>query len=556
MTFIKNNILWIVLVIIFTIPTFWNLLRPGFFSMQDDLQAFRIQQLDKCLEDYQIPCRWVPDGGYGYGYPQFNYYPPLPYYVGALLHRVGFQYIDSVKILFVAGYILSALTMFVLVSSLFKSKWAGFVSAVVYTYIPYKAVEVYVRGALSEFWAQIFFPLIFLFIYKLIKTGKQKYLIILAVSIALLALTHTLMTMIFAPAAILWAVYWLWDEKWNNLLNVVWSGLIGFLLSAFYLLPVAFERKFVHIESMLSGYFDYRAHFVSLHKLFFSTEWGYGSSGFPDEKLNLSLGIIQWLIGIVAVVLALVNFKKDKKKSLLVIGLGFLSLASIFMMHMKSSFIWSELPFLWYMQFPWRFLALSIFLLCLLSGIFILYFKKSKYVIGVLVVTVAIVTNLSFFVPKDWLYITDTDKFSGVSWQKQMTISIFDYLPIYSILPPINEAPKLPEIMDGKAEVIGYKKGSDFQYGTINITEDASIRFPLFDFPGMTVKVNGEKVEHYNNDCRGHDFCYGLISIDLPIGDYDVEVRLLDTPIRKIGNYLTILGMIVIAFLLVRKKHD
>ena len=95
----KKNIVWIILVVIFIIPTFWKLVRPGFFSMQDDLQAFRVYEMDKCFDDGQIPCRWVPDAGYKYGYPQFNYYPPSIYYVGAVMHRAGIQYIDAVKIL-------------------------------------------------------------------------------------------------------------------------------------------------------------------------------------------------------------------------------------------------------------------------------------------------------------------------------------------------------------------------------------------------------------------------------------------------------------------------
>lgn len=549
-----SKLFWYTLVVIFTIPAIWNLLKPGFFPMQDDLQAFRVQQMDKCFSDFQIPCRWVPDAGYGYGYPQFNYYPPTPYYVGAILHRIGFQYIDTVKILFVAGYVLSALTAFLLISELFKDKWAGFVSALLYTYIPYKAVEVYVRGALSEFWAQIFFPLIFYLIYKVIKTGKVSFTISLGVSIALLATTHTLMTIIFAPVAVLWAIYWLYTEKWQNLYKIIHSGFIGFGLSAFYLLPVAFERQFVHIESMLSGYFDYRAHFVSLYKLFVSNEWGYGSSGFPNEKLNLSLGIVHWVVGIGAGVFALFKYRSNKSFSLITIYILLATLFSIFMIHMKSSFIWVKLPFLWYMQFPWRFLALSIFLLCILSGLFIIFSGKLKYMLGVVIITIAIITNISFFVPKDWLYITDSDKFSGLSWQKQMTISIFDYLPIYATLPPINEAPKIPEIMDGKAEVAEYKKGSDFQYGTVKVLEDASIRLPLFDFPGMEVRVNGEKIEHYNNDCRGTDFCYGLISINLPVGEYKIEVELTDTPIRSVGNYISLASIIVVAIFLFRKN--
>ena len=546
--------MWLSLVIIFTIPAFWNLLRPGFFPMQDDLQAFRIQQMDKCLDDFQIPCRWVPDAGYGYGYPQFNYYPPLPYYIGAVIHRVGIQYIDTVKILFIAGYILSAITLFVLVSEL-TNKWSGFVASVLYTYIPYKAVEVYVRGALSEFWAQVFFPLILWAIYKLIKTGKNSYIVLMGLSIAFLATTHALMTMIFTPIAILWAIYWLYIVKWKELSKIIKGGILGFGLSAYFLLPVLFEKKFAHVDSVLSGYFDYRAHFVSLYKLFISREWGYGSSGFPNELLNLSLGLVQWIAAIGAVVLAFILFKKYKEKSVLTIGLGFLTLLSIFMIHMKSSFIWAKLPFLWYLQFPWRFLAVSIFLLCLLSG-FLTYFSgKFKYVLGTILITTSIILNIGFFIPKDWVNITDTDKFSGVSWQKQMTISIFDYLPIYAELPPINEAPPVPEVLDGSALFVNYKKGSASQVGVVKVIEDATIRLPLFDFPGMQVKVDGKVIEYINNDCRLEKFCYGLITFNLPEGEHKIEARLTNTPVRTIGNVVTLLSIIGLV-VLVRKKNE
>jgi hypothetical protein len=517
--------------------------------MQDDLQAFRVQQMDKCFSDFQIPCRWVPDAGYAYGYPQFNYYPPLPYYVGAVLHRTGIQYIDVVKILFIVGYVLSAIAMYILVSEL-TNKWSGFVASVLYTYIPYKAVEVYVRGALSEFWAQIFFPLILLYIYKLVKTRKNSYLLLMGVFIAFLATTHALMTMIFAPIAILWALYWLYLQKGKNISKIVWAGVLGVGLSAFFLLPVIFEKKFAHVDSVLSGYFDYRAHFVSLYKLFISREWGYGSSGFPNEKLNLSLGIVQWLVGIGAGILAIFNYNKNKKISLITFYILLTTLFSIFMIHMKSSFIWAKLPFLWYLQFPWRFLAISIFLLCLLSGFFIYFSGRFKYILGVILIILSFLLNISFFVPKDWLDINDSDKFSGISWQKQMTISIFDYLPIYATLPPIKEAPPIPEVLDGKALFNDYKKGSNFQTGKVEVLEDATIRLPLYDFPGMQVKVDNKKVEHYNNDCRGQEFCYGLISLKLPDGNHMVEVRLTDTPVRKIGNLISLVSIISIIILL------
>ncbi|MDI6785138.1 MAG: hypothetical protein QMD92_00355 [bacterium] len=546
----KNKFFWILLVIIFTIPACSNLLRSGFFSMQDDLQAFRVQQLDKCLDDGQIPCRWVPDAGYGYGYPQFNYYPPSVYYFGAILHRVGFEYIDTVKILFILGYIASAIAMFVLVDSLI-GHWSAFVSSVLYTYVPYKAVEVYVRGAMSEFWALTFFPLIFWAIYKFIKTEKKRYFIWFSFFLSLLLTTHNLMSLIFAPVAIVWTIYWIVLEKKIKLWSrITMSGLLGVGLAAFFTLPVLFEKKFAHVDSVLSGYFDYRAHFVSLYKIFISREWGYGSSGFPNEKLNLSVGIIQWVVGIGAVVLALINYRKNKKFSVLTLLLFILSLFTVFMIHMKSSFIWAQLPVLWWLQFPWRFLSVSIFLLAILSGLAVYLFKKFKIILGVFLIFFSIILNIDFFVPKDWLNITDLDKFSGASWQKQMTISIFDYLPIYAQFPPINEAPDLPEILDGNALIKDYQKGSNFQIGEIEVLEDATIRIPLYDFPGMQVKVDNKKIDHYNNDCRGQEFCYGLITFKLSRGEYQIETRLTDTPVRKIGNYLTLISIFIIIWLI------
>jgi hypothetical protein len=77
---LKTHIYW-VLVILFTVPVFVSLLRPGYFWMQDDMQAFRIFEMNKCFSDWQIPCRWVPDMGYQYGYPQFEFYPPSVYYL-------------------------------------------------------------------------------------------------------------------------------------------------------------------------------------------------------------------------------------------------------------------------------------------------------------------------------------------------------------------------------------------------------------------------------------------------------------------------------------------
>ena len=553
---VKRKIFWIILIALLTIPTFLSLIRPGFFPMQDDLQAFRVYEMDKCIQDWQIPCRWVPDAGYQYGYPQFNYYPPSVYYLGEILHKAGFQYIDTVKILFAAGYILSAIFMFLLVSE-FLDNFSGFISAMIYSYVPYKAVEVFVRGAMSEFWSLVFYPLIFWAVYKLIKTSKVKYVALLAISLGLLLTTHLLMAMIFSLSAIIWTVYWLIKEKkLKEIYKVIAGVVLGIGFAAFFVLPVLLERQYAHTETLTEGYFGYLQHFVNIYKLFFSREWGYGSSGFPNEKLNLSTGLVQWIFGLITLGLGsfyLISRKKKNYASLAVV-LGILELFTLFMIHVKSSFIWSGVPILAWLQFPWRFLTVSIFLLAILAGIGVYLMSRFKIWIGLAFVVVAFVLNVGYFVPKSWENITDVDKFSGVSWQKELTISIFDYLPIYAKLPPITAAPPQPEVLEGVANFSNYTKGSDFQKGVINVTKDALIRLPLFDFPGMVTRIDGKEVTHWNNDCRKEPFCLGLITFRVPAGSHTIEVKLTNTPIRTAGNYLSLVSFVVIGVLLVVRK--
>lgn len=552
--FLKKVNIWI-WVFLITIPTFYSILRPGFFPMQDDLQAFRIHQMHECIKDFQIPCRWVPDAGYQYGYPQFNYYPPGVYYLGEVFHLFGFQIIDSVKILFVLGFILSAFTMFLFLKA-FLGNFPAFVGATLYTYMPYKAVEVYVRGAMSEFWSLVIFPLIFWSSLKLIKTGKLKYVGFFASSIGLLLLTHNLMSMIFMPVVFVWIITLIVvEKKWNFLFKVFFGAFLGIGLAAFFSLPVLLEKPFAHLETLLGGYFDYRQHFVDLYQIFVSNHWGYGSSYLgPGDDLIFSTGHIQWVLGFTAVLLALFHYKKNKKISILVTILFFTTLLVLFMMHMRSSFIWERLPILLYLQFPWRFLAVSIFLLSTLSAVAIYLlsgfkFKKIHLFAGIFSIILVFILYGNFFKPQKWIDISDNEKFSGPLWEKQLTISIFDYLPIYAKFPPVTKAPLLPEVLEGEVKFINYNKGSDYQAGEVYATKQSTIRLPLFDFPGMTVFVDDKKIKHINNDCRGQDFCLGLITFDILSGRHIIKAELKDTPVRSIGNTISLLSLVILGYI-------
>lgn len=558
--YFQKYTVWIFLIL--TIPTFSSLLRPGFYTMHDDLQAFRVHQLDKCIQDLQIPCRWVPDMGYGYGYPQFNYYPPSVYYLAEVFHLVGFQFIDTIKIIVILGLTLSALFMY-----LFLKEWIGklpgFVGGMLYAYAPYKAVDVYVRGAFSEFFALVIFPLLFWSSYRLIKNSNLKNFAFFAISVSLLLLTHNLMSLIFFPVLGIWILTWIiLERKWKLIIKFLLGGLLGIGLAAFFTLPVAFERKYAHIESIIGGYFDYRLHFANLNQIFISNFFDYGSSVWgPDDDISMSTGQIHWTLGFFSVFLALYSFKKYPKLSALTFVLSGITLFSLFLIHQKSSFIWSQIKFLEYLQFPWRFLANTVFLLSILSAVMLFFLGKISFktlknvdvIVGGFIIVLAFFLYGNFFKPHTWLNITDEDKFTGESWEKQLTVSIFDYLPIYAKLPPVKKAPDLPEVLEGDVKFNEYKKGSNFQKGELEVSKESLIRLPLFNFPGMQVISNGEVISHWHDDCRNQEFCLGLITFKLEPGRYSVEARLTDTPVRTIGNSLTLFSFVVLLMLAFRK---
>ncbi len=549
----KSTLPWLILVVLLTLFSFKSLLRPGYFPMHDDMQAMRVLQMDKCFRDGQIPCRWVPDMGYGYGYPQFIYYSPLPYYVMEAVHLLGVPILDSVKAGIVLSFILSGVAMFILGKSLWGN-WGGLIAALFYVYAPYRASDVYTRGAVGEFWALVFLPLIFWAIWEYVKNEKFKYIAFLALSYGGLLTTHNITSIAFTPLVCLWALFSLWYfKKWPVFWKLLAGGVWGAGLAAFFIFPVMFERQYVHVETMVSGYFNYLAHFISLRQLFFSTHWGYGSSELgPNDDLSFNFGILHWLFSFLALIAAFFAAKKEKIFKV-VIFLALAGLAAIFMTHQRSVFVWSHLPFLTYFQFPWRFLAIATFIFSLLPGalIFFLKDKTRAVVLGAVMVAGVIFFNAFYFNPRVWYQISDKEKFSGELWEKQLTISIFDYLPIFAKAPPGQKAPDRPQIIKGKAKVLDFQKGTDWQRGKLTVYEDAAVELPLYDFPGFRVLVDDRKVE------TNHNNPLGLITFNLPAGEHSFSVKLKRTPIRWLGDLTSLLSFLGLggAFIYVKLKH-
>lgn len=542
---LTKKIFWGFLLLFLTVFSFKDLLQPGYFSMHDDLQIGRLYQMDLCIRDGQFPCRWVPDMGYGYGYPLFNFYPPLPFYVGEIIHIIGFSFIDSIKILFILGLVFSGLFAYLLGKELW-GKYGGIVVGIFYLYAPYHAVDVYVRGALNEFWGLVFLPAVFLAIYKIVKEGKKIHIFFLALSFGLLLLSHNLIAAFSSPVLVIWGLFLIWylKKSWHKIIPLFAGALWGLGLASFFTFPVMFEQKFTHIETMFMGYFNYLAHFATVNQLFFSRFWGFGPSVWGiDDGMPFMVGQAHWIIGIVFTVIFFVLWLEKKSKESLAVGLFFvLFLFSAFLAHERSSFIWTAVPILANVQFPWRFVGFSSFFVSIISGSTFLFIKDEKraQILALIMISGVVLANYSFFKPENVIPATDNQKlFSAKGWNKLQTDAIFDYLPIYAYMPPVKAAPDQPWFVEGTGGITDFKKGTDWEQFSVSVVSSkATIRLPLYDFPGMTVWVDGRKV------ATTHDKDLGLITFEIASGISSIKVKLTNTPVRSVSNIISLFSWI------------
>lgn len=541
----------ILVFVILMLPAIAWLMQPGYFPMHDDLQVMRQLEMNKCFEDWQIPCRWVPDMGYTYGYPLFNFYPPLPYYLGQGVHWVGFSYIDTVKVLGILVLVASAITMFLLAQEFF-GPMGGMLASMAYLYAPYHSVDYYVRAAVNESWSLVFFPLIYWATYKLIKIPSLKHIPLVAVSVAGLMLSHNPMLMIFAPTYLAWIIFWWFKLRSLASFKYLFISAIWALgLAAFFTLPVLFEQQFAHVETLVIGYFNYLAHFLDLDRLFLHIYWGYGASGFGGYDMSFAVGYLQWIIP--AIVMVCFIFVKKLRDQKFIPLLLCLLLLTLFMTHSKSTWIWQLIQPLEYLQFPWRFLTLVIFFASFISGAFVLLSKKPVPLLLCLI----LLLNANYFRPRDWWpQSTDRERFSGQPWQLQLTSGIFDYLPIWAKLPPAGPPVGDLVFLHGTGSYKTLEKKSNGQLYDVQSDTPATLIVQTFYFPGWKVWVDGKLVEI--QPLRDPEVI-GRIIFDVPAGSHQITAKFTDTPIRLLGNIFSLLsfGMLILVFIKVYlRKYD
>ena len=561
-----KNILPILVVLGFLYIAIKPLLMPGFFTIHDDEQVGRLYDLHLDVVTGHLPPRLSQNLGFGYDYPLFNFYPSFIYYVAEVYHLVGFSYIVSIKLMIVTGFILAALAMYFLSKEYF-GKLAGVISAIIYTYASYHSIDVYVRGALPEFWSFVFLPAVFWSYTKLAKKPGSFFVIISGIFLAFFVLTHNLIALMSAPFIFCFLMYLFFITKQRRrfVLSTIFSGIIGICLSAYFWLPALLEKQYTMVGLLTTELADYAMHFVYPSQFWYSP-WGYGgSTAGTGDGLSFQIGKVYLLCLIAVCVYALIILRKQRDKAALLFLLLSLFIFSLFMQTSYSKFIWDALQsILSYIQFPWRFLVLSFFLASFAIGALFespfVHFKDKKFIyaqfiIGFFIVITVLYRAVVTFNPTKYIVnAKDEDYVSQKIMRWKTSNMAFEYVPkgiatkksargntVVNIKESqIAHAPF--SIISGDMQIKVTKDIPQEKSAKIIVKKDGILQINVFDFPGWQTFVDNKYVSYSGNNS------FRLLRVPLIEGTHTVVAKFNDTFVRVVGNFLSGITAVGILF--------
>lgn len=557
------------------------LTAPGYFMFAHDARhtVYFMQMFDAALRDGAVFPRWATDMVFGYGYPLWLILAPLPYFFAEAFHLVGLDFPASIKAVEIVGWFASGVGMYI-----FAARWlgkdAGLVAGLAYLFVPYHIVDLYVRGAMPEFFAFVFPPFILWGIYEIIAARRVRFVPIAALAYAGLILTHIAMGVLFSPVIAGYIVvlalgqgqeeaegrkqeaestqppslpppasrrlptrFRLPSPFWLALLALLW----GFGLAAVFLLPVLTEQKYLTSDPLIGGFFDFRLHFVNPSELI-SPLWGYGYAGVNGaDQFALQLGILPVLLGAIT----LFTLKRGEAVSAQLWYFAIVVAVAVVLMLSISQPFWELVaPVVAFAQFPWRLLFVTASALAILAGAVVRVVaagsaNPSTPFYAALVLSLLLAFSMFAFSHPQY---TDTQ----FTWNTLMDFEVNSREllgdTIWTQTRP-QDSPLVAQyragnittkavVVEGQGEIQLVERRPLGDTIQVNAATPVRVMFYTRDFPGWAATVDGNSVE------ITHDNEQGLITVSVPAGSHTVTTRWGTTAPRVIGAVISIFSVI------------
>jgi hypothetical protein len=502
----------------------------------------RIGLLDHFIRQGVLLPRWTPNLLLGYGYPLYNFYAPLSYYLAESLHLLGLGPYAAFIVAFAILILAAGLGMYRLALDIFgpERPECALVAATAYLYAPYLLTNVYIRGAIAEAAAQALLPWILWSARRLMRQGQPaRYALPLALTLGGLALTHNI-TLLFLPPLLLGylAVHWLLGGRnWTALCWALFALLGAMGISAFFWLPLLLERAYV----AGTGYEIARSVWLP------SSVWRWHN--FLDGGLTFEHTFARPIrLGLVQLVLAVAGFALARRRDAEWLFVGAVALLTGLSMGAWALPLWQSNDILPVAQFTWRLLSILSLLLALFTGAILV--RLPHFWLRAAMTTALLALVLYSSQPRlDWMDVFSPDSvdvslpiFAQAEIEKgafgggEGNSSIQEFRPRWAarslVLQPIAE-----RASDGLD--LALDSASPYMLaGAYTSATSRTLRFTNFYFPGWRILLDGEtQLAPYPSTNLG------LLTVDLPAGAHRLEVTWTETPVQRWGGLVSLAAL-------------
>jgi hypothetical protein len=470
--------------------------------------------------------------------------------VAAVLVFLGTSIVTAIKIAILIFTVAGGVGMY-LFASKFYGRAGSLLSGCLYTFAPYHMIDVYIRSAYAEYAACSLAPYVFWAITRICYENKEikmngELLLPLAISGGLFALSHNLSLIMYTPLfALFYLVGLALTKNWRSLSTLGVGVLFVFCLSAFYILPILFEKKFIQLWQLTVGGFDVFQYFTTLTSLF----WGVGCSSITPFSLTLMLlaaaaAIIKWR-----------NLSRIIRANLCLFWVFLIGL--LFFITPASVFIWKRLTFIHILQFPWRLLSPATFVLCFLAGS-ISFLLSDEFVKQRLIPTIFLLFSVLALVvfnrvgkSAEYLVVDDTELEPAQIRRLNLRATVLaEYRPRWAPSQLKLSYPGLGlTVFDQDAQVQEIASESIKREYQISLTKPSQATANIHYFPGWPILDNGQVLSFKVTP-------QGLMTFDLSPGDHNVQLVFRNTPVRVAGNFLSVMGVLGVLGLLLLELNS
>ncbi len=502
---------------------------------------------------------WLVLANYGAGEPRFIFYPPLSWFIGAALGSAASLVASPHTAWTAAPILFTGISFFAAGSAVyaflrtFASGSAATLCACLFIANPYLLFVAYERTAFAELLATALIALL------LLLAMRPAFAVMpAAIVIGALWLTN-------APSAVM-GCYLLagitflrivLERRWHLAWQAAVGCALGTALAGFYLVPAAYEQRWVQIKQAIGEG-------MRIEDSFFFEHTG---QLYHDQVLHTA-SLITLILVVTGFVAALAAWRRQDTSRTRLLALLTLPLIALFFLQFRiSDVIWHAAPRLQFLQFPWRWLQvisiLSVALLALaidhLSSRLLLRLAASLVIAGSIWacahtfyaacdVDDAVAGQLAMF--HDGSGVQGTDEYTAADADNSQVLQ--DIPPVRVLTDPNAELPAEnagdnPEWISDWAFPTTAKATSTIrdwspQHRRIELDarQPAYAVLTLMDYPAWHVSMNGrpQSIDIHRED--------GLMVLAVPAGKSTIDVLWQNTPDILWGRLLSAVAALLL----------